>query len=142
GTAPSDSCSSWWTRPMPPDTASSQPGISFPGFPALPLAGALVTAGTYSRPTPQVLRTPKLVHVDADLRDQPTGGHPVHSWNGAQLFHFLFKRAKMLSDFLLQQRDIRCHKLPVFHQFLQQEPMMRLHAPFQGSLQLRNFVPQ
>src|SRR5207253_9149346 len=62
-----------------------------------------------------------------------TGGHPVHSWNGAQLFHFLFKRAKMLSDFLLQPRDLRFHKLQVFHQFLQQEPMMRLHAPFQGN---------
>src|SRR5438046_3186688 len=101
-----------------------------------------VWGNPYSRPTPQVLRIPKLVHVDADLRDQPTGGHPVHSWNGAQLFHFLFKRAKMLSDFLLQPRDLRFHKLQVFHQFLQQEPMMRLHAPFPASLQLRNFVPQ
>src|SRR5438128_11230416 len=45
--------------------ASSQPGISFPGFPALPLAGGLVTAGTYSHPTRQPLRLPKLVHFES-----------------------------------------------------------------------------
>ena len=55
--------------------------VAFSGLATIALAGTLVVPRAGSRPGGQCVRSVEYRHVWADLGDDDSGGHPIHSWD-------------------------------------------------------------
>jgi hypothetical protein len=87
-------------------------------------------------------RRRKLLHVQADLREQAPGRDPVDAGNRAEPRNLSLKRAQAPIDLLFDRRHLPFGVVQVVEQLTQHEAMMRRDAPRQCLAHRGNLVPE